>query len=77
MEQDAVAAFVSKFDVSLVLKPVSIVIIGFLLIFSLVVLRQVGLMVGFLGTARTGLIRFVSWTLLVACFVVLVLILFL
>lgn len=78
MSEDLLSQIFIKLNLLNFIKPSLLVLIAIYLLFSLVIIRQVGLMTSFLGTSTSPVIKALSWAhLLVAVGIFILVLLFL
>lgn len=70
-EQNILDVF-NNLSLIIFLKPLSIFILGAYIIFSLLIVKQVGLMTNFMASATTPLIRVLAWVNLIVALIFLV-----
>lgn len=75
MSEDIVSTIVNKFNLLGLIKPATLTLITIYLLFSLAIIRQVGLMTSFLGTSTSPLIKVLAWVHLVAAAAIFILVL--
>lgn len=61
MSEDLLSQIFIKFNLLDFIKPATLVLIAIYLLFALVIIRQVGLMISFLGTSTKEVIKILSW----------------
>ena len=61
MPEDILTGVLQRFSLVTIIKPFILVMLAFYGIFALVIIRQVGLMTGFLGTKTTSTIKVLAW----------------
>ncbi|OGY28478.1 MAG: hypothetical protein A3A61_04045 [Candidatus Woykebacteria bacterium RIFCSPLOWO2_01_FULL_43_14] len=61
MTEDLLSQVFKSVELVTFLKPITLFLVGLYIVFSLVIIRQVGLMTSFLGSNTTPFIKTFSW----------------
>ena len=77
MEPNLINTILTQLNLTFIIKPIALVLIGIYALFTLLVIRQVGLMTTFLGSGSTPLIKILAWGHFIATAALFLIVLFL